>query len=81
VLARLRWLLVGAMLRLRASPWGRAALGAVLVAAGVAAVVVGAGHGRLVAVGIVLLLGGLLAGVKELRERRAGRRGPTQRGR
>lgn len=54
---------------LRENPWARALLGGMMIAAGVIWVIVGAGHGRLVAAGALLLVGGVVSGVGGLRKK------------
>lgn len=72
---RSSWSASAGMLALRAqrvvreNPWARALLGGVMIAAGVIWVIVGAGHGGLVAVGAVLLVGGVATGVRGLRSK------------
>jgi len=61
-----------ASLALRASPRMRALAGAILIVLGVLWIVVGAGHGRLAAVGVILLVGGVGTGVRNLRARSSG---------
>jgi uncharacterized membrane protein HdeD (DUF308 family) len=60
---------------IRENPWARALLGGALIVFGLIWLVVGAGHGRLVAVGALLLIGGVGAGVRGLRTRRTLERG------
>lgn len=55
------------MLAVRENPWARALLGGVLAVLGVVWIVVGAGHGRLAAVGALMLVGGVAGGVRALR--------------
>jgi len=50
----------------------RALAGAILIVLGVLWIVVGAGHGRLAAVGVILLVGGVGTGVRNLRARSSG---------
>jgi uncharacterized membrane protein HdeD (DUF308 family) len=54
----------------RENPWARALLGVVMILAGVIWVIVGAGHGRLAAVGALLLVGGVASGIRGLRIKR-----------
>jgi uncharacterized membrane protein HdeD (DUF308 family) len=69
---RLGLLALRASLALRTSPWMRALAGAILIVLGVVWIVVGAGHGRLAAVGAILLVGGVGTGVRNLRARLSG---------
>jgi drug/metabolite transporter (DMT)-like permease len=55
---------------IRENPWVRALLGGVMIVAGVIWVVVGGGHGRLAAVGALLLVGGVASGVRGRRTKR-----------
>ena len=57
------------------SPLGRAVAGVVLLGIGVLSVLSGAGHPRLVAVGVILVVGGIVNGVRALAARRSHRSG------
>jgi drug/metabolite transporter (DMT)-like permease len=72
IVERLGLFALRASLALRTSPWMRALAGAILIVLGVLWIVVGAGHGRLAAVGAILLIGAVGTGVRNLRARRSG---------
>jgi uncharacterized membrane protein HdeD (DUF308 family) len=56
---------------IRENPWARALLGVVMILASVVIwVIVGAGHGRLAAVGALLLVGGVASGSRGLHTKR-----------
>jgi hypothetical protein len=47
---------------IRTHPWVRILVGAVLIAVGILELVVGAGHGRIIAFGVLLVVGSVVAG-------------------